>query len=158
MTPLKILLNLIHKLTLFINGFGQPKVKQSIVEHETITAIKVKEKQPEVKHNTSWVTQEPPKNQHIVTGYTTVANGYTGSIGYSGTKGDLGTASGYRNNNIKLGGKYFDPNTYQEILPEDLKDLFNGGDNIVPTEMWQMNMNKKSTPQMRSVLNKSNKK
>ena len=146
MTAFKILLNLIHKLTLFINGFGQPKVKQSIVEHETITAIKVKEKQPEVKHNTSWVTQEPPKNQHIVTGYT------TGGIGYSGTKGDLGTASVYRNNNIKLGGKYFDPATFQEIFPEDLKDLLNGGDNITPTEMWQMDMKKKSIPNKNKII------
>jgi hypothetical protein len=152
MTAFKILVDLIHKLTLFVNGLGQPKVKQGIVEHETITAIKVKEKQPEAYQESPWVRNENKEPKSNVTGYTT-------TVGHHGTSSVYGNAStsAYRNNKIKLGGKYFDPNTFQEIFPEDLKDLLNGGDNILPTDIWKMYMNKKSTPQMRRVLNKLNK-
>jgi hypothetical protein len=149
MIPLKILADLIHKLVLFVNGLGQPKVKHHVIEHETITAIKVKQKQPEPKHNSSWVTQEPPKQQYMSTGSTT----NVGSYGTSSAYGNAST-SAYRNNNIKVGGKYFDPNTFQEIFPEDLKDLLKGGDNIAPTELWQMNLKKKSIPTANKIINK----
>jgi hypothetical protein len=143
MTPLKILVDLIHKIITFVNGLGQPKVKHHVTEHETITTIKVKEKQPEPKQDSSWVTREQPKTHtpNLSTGYT------------SNVYGNAST-SAYRNNNIKVGGKYFDPNTFQEIFPEDLKDLLNGGDNIAPTEIWQMNLKKKSIPTANKIINK----
>lgn len=146
---------LLRKLVKWINSIGEPKTVNHLNLTETISAIKVKQKQPEVKHNSSWVTQEPT-NPKQYTHHT----GSTSNVGYNGTSSINGNAStsAYRNNNIKVGGKYFDANTFQEIFPEDLRDLLSDGDNIAPTDMWQMDMKKKSTPQMRSVLNKSSKK
>ena len=153
MTAFKILINIINKLVLFVNGLGQPKVKDHGIKTESISTIKVKEKQPETYQESPWVRNENKEPKSNVTGYTT-------TVGHHGTSSVYGNAStsAYRNNNIKVGGKYFDPNTFQEIFPEDLRDLLSDGDNIAPTEMWQMDMKKKSTPQMRSVLNKSSKK
>jgi hypothetical protein len=142
MNPLKTLINLIHKLTLFVNGLGQPKVKDHGIKTESISTIKVKEKQPEPISKPSWVTQEQPKQRtpNLTTGYT------------SNVYGNAST-SAYRNNNIKVGGKYFDSNTYQEVFPEDLQDLLNGGENIAPTELWQMNLKKKSIPTANKIIN-----
>ena len=142
MTPLKILLDLIHKIILFVNNIGQPKVKHHVNEDESISTIKVKEKKPEPKQDSSWVTREQPKKHtpNLATGYT------------SNVYGNAST-SAYRDNNIKVGGKYFDRKTFQEVFPEDLKDLLTGGENIVPTEIWQMNLKKKSIPTTNKIIN-----
>jgi hypothetical protein len=151
MNPLKILTDLIHKLILYVNGLGQPKVKDHGIKTESISTIKVKEKQPEPISKPSWVTQEQPK-QHT----PNLATGYTTNVGNHGTSSVYGNAStsAYRNSNIKVGGKYYDRKTFQEVFPDDLKDLLNGGDNIVPTEMWQMDMKKKSIPSAHKIINK----
>jgi hypothetical protein len=154
-----------------VNKIGQPKVKENTISNETITAIKVS-KRPQPKEENKWAlptnnkgksgevkkTNQVNSNSGMSTNYSlstgAVTNPYAanGQPGSNGTDGNQGTTASYgaAKKYINVGGKLFDPNTFEEVstdslnsriyvgvdYKERLSDILKGGDNVIPTEDW----------------------
>jgi hypothetical protein len=118
MNPLKILADLIYKLILYVNGLGQPKVKDHTVKNESISAIKIKVKTVEEYKESPWVKNEnkQPKTNSIVTG-TTQSKVHM-SDPYTFDMWGLSSTSMYH----KTGDKHLD-------------DILSGGYNVMPVDM-----------------------
>ena len=166
------IINTIEKLVRFINEIGKPKTVNHNTNVEVISAVKVKPNKPKEEPNLWDVNHQ--KNNRVVSSGTTQnfidyqknkfgSYGVTGSIGVSGMAGSYGSSSKAGSNGtaggrpIKVGGSYFDPHTFQQVFPEDLKDLLTGGDNVTPTDITEMYTNTIKAKTVNSQL-KSNKK
>jgi hypothetical protein len=67
-----MIVDILNRFIKWVNGFGQSKVVDTTVKHESISAIKVKVKPIEVYKESPWVKNEKKesKGSNIVTGTT----------------------------------------------------------------------------------------
>ncbi|MFZ9611587.1 MAG: hypothetical protein ACO294_12885 [Methylococcales bacterium] len=106
-----MIVDILNRFIKWVNGFGEPKVVNAIIKHESISAIKIKVKPIEEYKESPWVKNEKKesKGNNIVTGTTQNKAHMLGT--YVDMNG-LSSTSMYHNENlddILLGGYNMKP-------------------------------------------------
>ena len=145
---MNILFRLLAKFIKLINQTGEPKSSSAAINHETISAIKVKNNNPKQTSAASqeFISKKAGTSGNILTGTTSMGTselytesyvyeplGLSGSAGGSGTSGLLGNCGTSRP--LLFHGKRYDPETFELINNDEASHFLDGASNIYPVDI-----------------------
>lgn len=142
---MNILFRLLAKFIKLINQTGEPKSSSAAINHETISAIKIKNNNPKQTSAASqeFISKKTGTSGNILTGVTTMARSET--IGNNGTAMSYTSTAHQQSYDrpISFRGRKYDPNTFIEIDAEklsadELQDLLSSGANVAPIDIAKL--------------------
>ena len=162
---MNILFRLLAKFIKLINQTGEPKSSSATINHETVSAIKIKNNNPKQTSAASqeFISKKTGTSGDILTGATTMVRSET--IGNNGTSMMPFASTAYQQSYdrpISFRGRRYDPRTFVEIDAEklsdsELQDLLSSGANIAPVNISKgtSNLNESTAyknPQLERML------